>query len=232
MTSIGLIDTFAFSAGVATFFAPCAFPLLPGYVSYYMGSDEESTDDVRTRLLRAVLVGLVVSAGFFVVYGILGGIVVALGSQLLANISLLELLVGTILIVLGLAMAAGVDVSVGHVLLPERDRSLFGFFSFGVLYAAAAAGCTAPVFASVAVGALTAGPIAGATTLAAYAAGMSVLMIGVTVATALGRDALFKRFAARTGKIQRAAGVLLVVAGIVQIYLFLFEFGGREMLGI
>jgi cytochrome c biogenesis protein CcdA len=28
---------FALSAGAATFFAPCAYPLLPGYVAFYLG---------------------------------------------------------------------------------------------------------------------------------------------------------------------------------------------------
>ena len=35
---------FAASAGLATFFAPCAFPLLPGYVGYYL---HESDADSR-----------------------------------------------------------------------------------------------------------------------------------------------------------------------------------------
>ena len=38
MTDVGALRLgFAFSAGVATFFAPCAYPLLPGYVAFYLG---------------------------------------------------------------------------------------------------------------------------------------------------------------------------------------------------
>ena len=45
----------AFSAGVATFFAPCAFPLLPGYVAYYLGHGAgDATPSSRpTRVRRA-----------------------------------------------------------------------------------------------------------------------------------------------------------------------------------
>lgn len=246
--AVGVFDTFAFTMGVVTFFAPCAFPLLPGYVSYYVGRGDERPDGgtverrlqsvlpghagTVARLARAALVGVVVSAGFFVVYGLLAGIVVVFGSQLLANISVVELVVGGVMIALGLAMLAGVDLSVGHVLLPERSRSVSGFFAFGVLYATAAAGCTAGLFASVVVSALAESAVAGLATMAAYALGMSVLMVSVTVSAALGRDVLVRRVAARTDRIQQVAGVLLVLAGIYQIYLFLFEFGGRELLGI
>ena len=50
----------AFSAGAATFFAPCAFPLLPGYVGYYLGKTGDGTPDgpLSTRLGRAAVVGL------------------------------------------------------------------------------------------------------------------------------------------------------------------------------
>jgi cytochrome c-type biogenesis protein len=57
-------------------------------------------------------------------------------------------------------------------------------------------------------------------------------MVGVTVAASLGRDVLVRRLAARAGLIQRVAGGLLIVAGVYQLYLFLFEFGGRELLGL
>lgn len=232
MTSVSAFVPFAFSAGIATFFAPCAFPLLPGYVSYYVGRDDSTPDSTLSTVTRAALIGIVVSAGFFLVYGLLTGVVVVFGSALLSNVSLLELIVGTVMIGLGGVMLSGRQLSLTHVRLPERRRTLPGFFAFGVLYAAAAAGCTAPVFAAVAVNALSLGPVSGVLTLVAYALGMSVLMVGVTVAASLGRDVLVRRMAARAGLIQRLAGGLLIVAGVYQLYLFLFEFGGRELLGL
>ena len=40
---------FAVSAGVATFLAPCAYPLLPGYVGYYLS--QEDADVVGSRMV-------------------------------------------------------------------------------------------------------------------------------------------------------------------------------------
>lgn len=226
---------FAFTAGAATFFAPCAFPLLPGYVAFYLGQGDGGPDDRSTggRLRRAGVVGVVTSAGFFLVYAVLAGVVVAVGTSALRNISVLELVVGALLIVLGVGMALGrFTPDRLHVRLPERRRTPTGFLAFGVVYAVAAAGCTAPVFVGIAGFALSGGPAAAVVTLGAYAAGMSALMIAVTLASALGRQQLLSTISRNTGAITRATGVLLVFAGVAQIYLFLFEFGGLRLMGL
>ena len=234
-----MIDTealrigFAFTAGAATFFAPCSFPLLPGYVGYFLGQPDDGVDSQWARLRRAGVVGVITSLGFFLVYAVLAGVVVVVGTQALANISVLELIVGSLLVLLGGAMATGqLDSRSIHVQLPNRDRSPSGFFLFGVIYAAAAAGCTAPIFIGITTLALSAESVGAVITLGAYAAGMSVLMIVVTGLSALGRDAVLKRASRNTGRISRVAGVLLVLAGVVQIYLFLFEFDGLRLLGL
>jgi cytochrome c-type biogenesis protein len=253
---------FAFSLGLGTFLAPCAFPLLPGYVAFYVGrgdgSDGPGGQDAaadggtatagggasaggataatgRRRLLgrlrRAITVGVVTSLGFFAVYAVLAGIVFALGNSVLRNVSVLELVVGTIMIVLGLAMASGrVDLTAMHVPLPERRRGPVGYFAFGVVYAAAAAGCTAGLFIGLSSLALASGPTGAIAIFGAYAAGMSVLMIAVTVAAAVGRQALLRTLSANTRLISRLGGVVLVIAGIVQIYYFLFVFNGLSLL--
>jgi len=224
---------FAFSAGAVTFLAPCAYPLLPGYVAYFLGNaDDGDVDPLPSRLRTAGVVAGVTSLGFFLVYAVLAGIAVAVGASALRNVSVLELVVGALLIALGIGMASGRFQPSVHVPLPERRRSAGGFFAFGVVYAGAAAGCTAPLFVAIAGVALGSTPGAAVLIFAAYAAGMSVLMLGVTVVSALGRGAILRVLSQRIELLTRAAGVLLVVAGVVQIYWFLFVFGGRELLGI
>ena len=221
----GLRVGFAFSAGAATFFAPCAFPLLPGYVAYYLGrGDGGDRAPLPTRLRRAAVVGGLASLGFFVVYGALAGIVASVGAGALADIATLELVVGGLLVVLGLAMATGrFDPSL-HVRLPERRRSAGGFFLFGVVYGVAAAGCTAPIFVGLALFALGSGPVGAAVVLGSYAAGMASLMIAVTLLSAVGRAGLLRSLSRNTGRVSRVAGTLLALAGVAQIYLYVFDF--------
>lgn len=225
---------FAFGLGSATFFAPCAFPLLPGYVAYFLGQDgDDEIASVASRIRRAVAVASITSLGFLVVYVALVGVVFAIGTQVLANVSVLELVVGALLIVLGAAMALGRQPTRGlHVALPERRRGPLGYFGFGVIYAAAAAGCTAPLFIGVAGIAISGGPVGAVATIGAYAAGMAVLLTIVTVLTALGRESVVRRFSTGSQTITRIAGVVLVIAGIVQLYYFLVVFDGLAMLGL
>lgn len=219
--------TFAATLGAFTFFAPCAFPLLPGYVAYYLGTGEEGAaeDSTRVQLWRAAKVGVLASAGFFAVFWVLGAVVSLVGTRAVADIARLELVVGGLLILLGLSMAAG-RTPRWHVSLPERERSAAGFVLFGVVYAVAAAGCTAPLFIGVVGASVAAGPVAGAATLVAYAAGMSAMMIAVTGLAAVGRDQVIRRLSASTGRLQRVAGVLLAVAGVTQVLYYLFWLGG------
>lgn len=224
---------FAFGAGVTTFFAPCAYPLLPGYVAYFLGSEDDDPGSVARRLARGSLVAGLTVAGFVVVYVALVGVALAVGSQALRNVAVLELVVGALLIVLGAGMATGrLNPSRLHVMLPERDRSPYGFFLFGVVYAAAAAGCTAPVFIGITGFALASDPVTAVSMLGAYTAGMSLLMLGVTLASALGKETLIRRVSVGSGRITRVAGVVLIVAGVVQIHFFIFEFDGLRTLGL
>lgn len=222
---------FAFTAGAATFFAPCAYPLLPGYVAYYLGTEgDDTTAPLGTRLRRAAAVGGLTSLGFFLVYGVLAGIAFAVGTAALQRIAVLELVVGGVLVILGIGMASGrLQPGTLHLPLPRRRRSASGFLAFGIVYAVAAAGCTAPIFVGIAALALSGGPVTAVATLAAYAAGMTVLMLAVTITTAVGRGHLLNRLSRDTGRISRIAGVLLAAAGVAQIYLYVFDF---DWLGI
>lgn len=233
MTDVGAFRLgFAFSAGLATFFAPCAYPLLPGYVAFYLG-DTDGTDSLTGRLGRAATVGGLASLGFFLVYAVLAGVATAVGTQALRDIAVLELVVGSLLIALGVAMAAGrLTPGTLHVRLPARRRTKSGFLLFGIVYAVAAAGCTAPIFVAIAGVALGSGPVGAVLTFAAYAAGMAVLMVLLTTLVAVGRDGLVNRISGNTGRVTRVAGVLLVLAGVAQIYVYLFRFGGLQQLGI
>lgn len=217
---------FAFTAGAATFFAPCAYPLLPGYVAYYLGADGDGgAGSLGTRLRQAVVVGGLASFGFFLVYALLAGIVAVIGTAALQRISVLELVVGALLVVLGIGMASGrLQPDAVHVQLPQRRRSAGGFLAFGIVYAVAAAGCTAPLFVAITAVALSGGPVMAVVTLGAYAAGMTVLMLGLTLLAAAGKGHLIRRFARDTGRITKAAGALLAVAGVAQIYLYVFDF--------
>jgi cytochrome c-type biogenesis protein len=217
----------AFSAGTATFFAPCAFPLLPGYVSYFVGTTTSTAADrsgivsrIRHPIARAVLLSVVAGLGMTAVYAALAWITAVVGAAALSEIAVLELVVGAVLVVGGGLMAAGWKPDRVPVRLPERRRTVAGFLSFGVLYAAAAAGCTAPLFVAIVTRGVAAGPAVALLTGGAYALGMTVMLFGVSLAAAVGGSSAASVLGDHTGAIYRVAGGLLACSGVAEIYYY------------
>jgi cytochrome c-type biogenesis protein len=200
--------TFAVGAGLATFFAPCAYPLLPGYVGYTLQGDE-------TGLGGATVRGLAASAGAVVVLATLGGVLLAVGGRLVRHLPLLEPLVGAALVVFGALVLADRTPTL-HLRLPERRASVAGAAVFGGGYALAAAGCVVPVVLGVFTQALTLAPARAAVVLGGYAAAAALPLTGVTLLSAVGSDAI-RAWSVRVETIQRLAAVVMILAGVAQI---------------
>ncbi|WP_247730446.1 cytochrome c biogenesis CcdA family protein [Halovivax limisalsi] len=232
---------FAFSAGAATFFAPCSYPLLPGYVAYYVGDADGAERSVGRRLRRAAVVGISVSVGLALVFVCLGAAILTAGGRLTEHAVTIELVVGSVVIVLGLRMAAGGSGSAftstspftpPSIQLPARRRSIVGYVLFGVVYGAAAAGCTVPLLIGLSGFALRTGSIGAIAVIGTYVGGLCALMITITLLAALGRIAILRRISRQTGRIRRASGLLLIGAGAAQLYLFFFRYDGAAALGL
>jgi cytochrome c-type biogenesis protein len=200
---------FALTVGVFTFFAPCAYPLLPGYVGFYLSQDDAT-------LAGAAVRGLAAAGGALVTLAALAAVILSAGQALVARITELEPVIGAAIVVLGVLMVAGRAPEV-RVLLPERRSSIGGFAVFGAVYALAAAGCVVPAFVGVITQSLALPPAGAALALAGYAGAVAVPLAGVTLLAALGSDA-FRRASRYVGSMQRAAGALLIVAGLWQVW--------------
>lgn len=75
----------AFLAGVAMFFSPCAFPLLPGYIMLYFQMREEDNDK-KKGYTKAAKTGTIAALGIFTVI-IAFGLVFAIASDIIGNIN-------------------------------------------------------------------------------------------------------------------------------------------------
>ncbi|QLH80047.1 cytochrome C biogenesis protein [Halosimplex rubrum] len=200
---------FAVGAGVATFFAPCAFPLLPGYVGYFL---ERGGDDSAGAAAAAAAAG---SLGALVV---LAGAAYAVGRRITSLLPAFEPLVGVALVAFGGATL--LDRRPATVALPGRPGSVVGFGLFGGAYALAAAGCVVPVLLGVVAQALAFPAPGAAAVLAAYAIGATAPLVGVTLLASAGVDA-WRSLGRYAGALERAAAVLMIVAGLGQIALSL-----------
>ncbi|EMA68065.1 cytochrome c biogenesis protein CcdA [Halorubrum distributum] len=218
MTDISLATNvpFAVTAGVATFFSPCAYPLLPGYVGFYVNS----VDADSASVLGAGARGVAAAVGVLATFALLAGATVRIGYSTLSNITVFETLVGGLLIAFGLLVVSGRMPSIS-VPLPERRSSVLGFGVFGAGYALAGAGCVAPVFLGVVARAIALPSEAAFLVVAVYAGTVAVLMAATTVATGVGLVSNANRVMNHAGLLKRIAGAVMIVAGIGQLYLSL-----------
>src|SRR5260370_30165688 len=92
MTTLPL--AFAFSAGVLASVNPCAFAMLPGFVSYYLGGKESEEMSVTRRFGTALVLGTAVTFGFMTLFVGVGVLISAGGSGLFLALAWFGFVVG------------------------------------------------------------------------------------------------------------------------------------------
>ncbi|MBO4246971.1 cytochrome C biogenesis protein [Halomicrobium sp. IBSBa] len=217
MSDIAVAGVLAFAAGagISTFFAPCAFPLLPGYVGYYVQRREGSGPTVAA----AAVAGL----GALGSLSVVAALVLAVGEPIKRTLPVFEPLVGVALVGFGATalLGRGPELRIG---LPRRPRSLLGFGLFGAIYAVAAAGCVVPLLVGVVTQALAFESAISVLVVAVYALGVTLPLVGVTLLAGVGVD-LWHALGTHTGRIQQAAAVVMILAGLGQLALGVSEVG-------
>jgi cytochrome c-type biogenesis protein len=204
---------FAFTAGLFSIFSPCGYALLPGYVSYYLGSDFSVT--------KGVLGGLACTLGLTTVFSVVGVLTSNLGSLLHTLVPLLDLLAAAILIAMGAIMLLKVQLPyLSFNVSPSRRRGLPGFYLFGIVYGMAGVGCSAPIFLSVLVHAMTKGPVNGLLTFTVYAIGMGVPLIITNILLAETQDYVIAKIMKITPRLHRLSGIVLILVGAYLAYFY------------
>jgi len=224
---------FAVVAGVATFFNPCSFPLLPGYLTYYSSTEKAG----RGRSLSNALVA---SVGLILFILILGAIIGILGDTFGRSLSLaggqpneyvllFRGAVGAALIALGLSHFFGRGINF-HFLSPLGHKftstqgigTTKGLFTYGFGYNAIGIGCGGPIMAGLAVFAFSAGGFTAAfLAFGVYAATMAILMVFVSLLASSAKGTVIKSMRRSTARVQKitaiaqaAVGVLLIISTI------------------
>ena len=202
---------FAFTAGLLSIFSPCGYALLPGYISYYLGSD--------FSVVKAVTGGLVCTLGLMTLYSLIGLLASGLGVVLSSVIPTLSLVAGLLMIVMGAATLLHVNLPFIQVgASPSRRQGLVGLYLFGLVYGVAGVGCSAPVFISVFFYALSGGVLNGVLTFLVYGLGMGLPLIVTSILVARAKEVMIGRISKATERFQRLSGVVLVAVGVYLIY--------------
>jgi cytochrome c-type biogenesis protein len=211
----------AFSAGMVATVNPCGFALLPAYLSYFLGLDADGTTGTATTtranpVLRALAVSAAVTAGFLVVFGVMGVLWSSVSGVIGRRLPYVTVVIGVGLVVLGVAMLRGFEptVRLPKLELSRSGRELSSMFLYGVSYAIASLSCTIGVFISIVSTTLERSNFASSlATFVAYGLGMGMTLAILTIAVALARSGILHAFRRVLAHVNRISGVLLILAG-------------------
>ncbi len=243
--SIAIPLGYAFGAGMVSAVNPCGFAMLPAYLGLYLGTSNlrASADAyssggtavaiaVPTQLARAVLVTLVITSGFVILFGAAGVVITAGGYLLVTLMPWLALVIGGILVLMGVAMLLGRHFTANFAaqlagrLGDPGAVSVRGFFIFGVAYATASLSCTLPIFLTVVGGSLAVGGFAAASLqFISYALGMGLVILFLTLSVAMFKGAAVGQLRTALPYIERGSAFLMIVAGSYIVYYWLTKGG-------
>lgn len=215
--SLGL----AFLAGLASFFSPCVFSLVPAYVGYLGGRVMVSEDsEQNNKKVLTFLHGLAFIAGFSFVFISLG-IAFSAVSQFFYNIrDVLSKIGGVILLIFGLHMTGWLKLPfLDFDLRPQSKLAQGGsFFSsvlMGILFSAGWSPCVGPTLGLILTLAIDrANILQGLALLSVYSLGMAIPF----GAAALGVGwviQILKKYDKVLHITQVVMGVILILVGVM-----------------
>ena len=219
---------FAFGAGMASAINPCGFPMIPAYMAMYLGSDGVTSEGCTSmsQLIRALYVGVMVTVGFCLLFGV-AGVLLTLGTRVLVLevIPFLGVSIGAFLIFLGLWMICGLKVYAGfaariavHIGDP-LNVDVKGYFLFGISYAVASLSCTLPIFLTVVGTSITVEDfIYSVLQFVLFSLGMGLVIISLTVSMAIFRRGIIRWYRNIIPVIQPVGACLIFLAGVYIVF--------------
>jgi cytochrome c-type biogenesis protein len=206
----------AFSAGLLSFLSPCVLPLVPSYVTFITGM---GLDDVSRARRTALVHALLFVLGFTFIFVALGAGASAFG-QLLREYRVWIARVGGVLMVLmGLWMLDVIRIGAlqqeRRMHLSDKPLGYLGTVVVGIAFGAGWTPCLGPTLGAILLLAANESELAkGITLLIAYSLGLAVpfLLSALLLDRFLG---FFQKFKHNIGRVNRIAGILLVLVGIL-----------------
>jgi cytochrome c biogenesis protein CcdA len=222
----GLPIALAVAAGMLAVVNPCGFALLPAYASFLVIGDD--SPDRAAAIRRALGFASAMTAGFVAVFGVFGVLL-----SLVSNTSSVQRFLPWFTVVLGIGLLglggwliAGKNIPGMRfgVKGPELTRSLGSMATFGVTYAIASLSCTFVPFLATVVASFRSGSFAGGLTVfGAYALGMGLVVVSVSLAVALAQTTVVTWLRKAGRLVPRIGGGLLLVAGAYVAYYGWYE---------
>jgi cytochrome c-type biogenesis protein len=215
-TNIGI--GLAFLAGMASFFSPCVFALVPAYIGYLSGRAAASGE--KASPMGTLSHGFAFVLGFSAVFITLGLVASAIGGLLVDLRTWLARIGGVVVIIFGIHMTGLFRIPFLEYDLRAQDSSPRGqgylsSFLMGVFFSAGWAPCVGPILGSILTLAMSGGSITqGLLLLTAYSAGLAIPFLIASVEIGLVTNVL-RRYSRVMHYVEVSMGVVLIILGVM-----------------
>ncbi|MDA1081512.1 MAG: sulfite exporter TauE/SafE family protein [Gemmatimonadetes bacterium] len=219
MDASGGIGIFiAFTAGLLSFLSPCVLPLVPSYVTFITGL---SVEDVSKTRRTAVTHALLFIAGFTIIFMLLGAGATTLGYVVKSHRVWLARVGGGLIIVFGLYLVGALNIGFlareRRFHLANKPVGYLGSVLVGIAFGAGWSPCIGPILGAILTYTASEADLQrGMLLLFTYSMGLAVpfLVAAFAVEWFLKTFQKYKRY---LGYVQKVAGVLLIIVGILMI---------------
>lgn len=192
----------SFLEGIITFISPCLLPMLPIYLSYFVGGGERSTAKTLTNAAGFV-------SGFTLVFVTMGALAGSVGGFLRSHQTAVNIISGLIVILFGLNFLGVLRLNLfrgGSRGMESRDMGFFSSAIFGVVFSVGWTPCVGAFLGSALILASQSGHAAeGVIMLLLYSLGLGIPFLVSAV--------LIDRMKGTLDWIKRHYGIINLVSG-------------------
>ena len=207
-----------FLEGIISFLSPCMLPMLPLYLSYFAGdAGRNGTDNTNKR--RVFLHACAFVVGFSVVFVALGVFAGTLGMLLTRYQSILNIVCGIIVILLGLSYLDIIRIPFfSGMKSAQKASTLLSALMFGIIYSVSLTPCIGAFLGSALMMASTSGgALRGAILLLCYTLGLGIPFL-LSAVLIDGLQSAFRFIKQHYKIINTVSGIFLIIIGICMMF--------------
>ena len=218
-----------FIEGFASFISPCILPMIPIYLSYFIGEndnkenieDENGKKTIASSSRKMIINSIGFVTGFTIVFLLLGIFASSLGNLLTQNIKYIKIIFGVMIIIFGLNYMEILKINVLNKTKRKNvDKKNFTFIKsiiFGILFSCSWTPCIGTFLSSaLLLVANSESLIKGIVMMFLYSIGLGIPF----VVSAIFIDKLknvFKVIKSHYSIIKKVSGIILIISGIYTI---------------
>lgn len=206
---------FTFIEGVASFISPCVLPMIPIYISYFIGEDNK-------KVSKAIINSVGFVLGFIIIFTLLSVLASSFGGIISNNIKYVKIVFGIIIILLGLNYMELINIKflnkTKSTNKKAKDLNFLKSMAFGMLFSISWTPCIGTFLASaLLLIAKNQDMMKGILLMLVYGLGLGIPFI-ISAALLEKLKEVFDFVKKHYDIIKKISGIILIIMGIYMIF--------------